>query len=221
MKPLRIMIVDDHRMVREGLRMALEVEEDMEVVGEAGEGSEAVEKAQELKPDVILMDVMMPGMNGIDACQEIRNLLPQTGVVMLTASGDEESVTASLVAGAQGYVLKAAGRDELLRALRAVGKGESILDPSVTKIVTERFSRMVSQERQREIEQLTPREKEVLLQVALGSTNREVASKLVISEFTARNMVSNILGKLELRSRSELVRWAFEHEVTRRGPENP
>ena len=221
MKPLRIMIVDDHRMVREGLRMALEVEEDMEVVGEAGEGSEAVEKAQELKPDVILMDVMMPGMNGIDACQEIRNLLPQTGVVMLTASGDEESVTASLVAGAQGYVLKAAGRDELLRALRAVGKGESILDPSVTKIVTERFSRMVSQERQREIEQLTPREKEVLLQVAQGSTNREVASKLVISEFTARNMVSNILGKLELRSRSELVRWAFEHEVTRRGPENP
>jgi len=217
MKPLRIMIVDDHRMVREGLRMALEVEEDMEVVGEAGEGSEAVEKAQELKPDVILMDVMMPGMNGIDACQEIRNLLPQTGVVMLTASGDEESVTASLVAGAQGYVLKAAGRDELLRALRAVGKGESILDPSITKIVTEGFSRLVSQERQREIEQLTPREKEVLLQVAQGSTNREVASKLVISEFTARNMVSNILGKLELRSRSELVRWAFEHEVTRRG----
>ena len=91
MKPLRIMIVDDHRVVREGLRMALEIEEDLEVVGEAGDGSEAVQKAQELKPDVILMDVIMPGMNGIDACQEIRNLLPQTGVVMLTASGDEES----------------------------------------------------------------------------------------------------------------------------------
>ena len=213
MKPLRVMIVDDHRMVREGLRMALEVENDMEVVGEAGEGSEAVAKAQELKPDVILMDVMMPGMNGIDACQEVRNILPQIGVVMLTASGDEESVTASLVAGAQGYVLKAAGRDELLRALRAVGKGESILDPSVTRIVTEGFSRLVNQERQREIEQLTPREKEVLLLVAQGATNREVADRLVISEFTARNMVSNILGKLELRSRSELVRWAFEHGV--------
>ena len=219
MKPLRVMIVDDHRIVREGLRMALEVEEDMEVVGEAGEGREAVEKAQELKPDVILMDVMMPGMNGIDACQEVRNLLPQTGVVMLTASGDEESVTASLVAGAHGYVLKAAGREELLRALRAVGRGESILDSSVTRIVTEGFSRLVSRERQREVEQLTPREKEVLLLVAQGATNREVAGKLVISEFTARNMVSNILGKLDLRSRSDLVRWAFEHEVIRRGTE--
>lgn len=211
MKPLRIMIVDDHRVLREGLRMALEVEEDMEVVGEAGEGSEAVVKAQGLEPDVILMDVMMPGMSGIDACQEIKNLLPQIGVVMLTASGDEESVTASLVAGAQGYVLKAAGRDELLQALRAVGRGESILDSSVTRIVTERFSRLISQEKQREVGQLTSREKEVLLLIAQGATNREVADKLVISEFTARNMVSNILGKLALRSRSDLVRWAFEH----------
>ena len=183
MKPLRVMIVDDHRVVREGLRMALEAEDGMEVVGEAGEGSEAVTKAQELEPDVILMDVMMPGMNGIDACQEIRNLLPRTGVVMLTASGDDESVTAALVAGAQGYVLKAAGRDDLLRALRAVGRGESILDPSVTRIVTEGFSRLVSQERQREVEQLTPREKEVLLLVAQGATNREVADKLVRRAF--------------------------------------
>ena len=213
MTPLRVMIVDDHRVVREGLRMALEVEEDLEVVGEAGDGREAVDKAQELKPDLILMDVMMPGMNGIDACQEVRDLLPQTRVVMLTASGDAESVTASLVAGAQGYVLKAAGRDDLLRAIRAVGRGESILDPSVTSIVTQGFSRLVSQEKQREVEQLTPREKEVLLLVTQGSTNREVAEGLVISEFTARNMVSNILGKLELRSRSELVRWAFEHGV--------
>ena len=108
----------------------------------------------------------MPGMNGIDACQEIRNLLPQIEVVMLTASGEEESVTASLVAGAQEYVLKVAGRDELLKALRAVGRGESILDPSVTKIVTEGFSRLIVRERQREVEQLTPREKQVLLLVA-------------------------------------------------------
>ena len=125
-----------------------------------------MERAQELKPDVILMDVMMPGMNGIDACQEIRNLLPQIGVVILTASVEEESVTASPGAGAQGYVPKAAGRDELLKALRAVGRGESILDPSVTKIVTEWFSRLIVRERQREVEQLTPREKQVLLLVA-------------------------------------------------------
>ena len=215
MSRLRVMIVDDHRVVREGLQLALEIEENIEVVGEAGEGREAVEKAQELKPDLILMDVMMPGMNGIDACQEIRELFPETRVVMLTASSDQESVTSSLVAGAQGYVLKAASRDELLRALRAVGRGESILDPSVTRIVTEGFSRLVGQERAREVEQLTPREKEVLLLVAQGATNREVAEQLVISEFTARNMVSNILGKLGLRSRSELVRWAFEHDVMR------
>ena len=142
MSRLRVMIVDDHRVVREGLQLALEIEENIEVVGEAGEGREAVGKAQELKPDLILMDVMMPGMNGIDACQEIRELFPETRVVMLTASSDQESVTSSLVAGAQGYVLKAASRDELLRALRAVGRGESILDPSVTRIVTEGFSRL-------------------------------------------------------------------------------
>ena len=215
MSPLRLMIVDDHQIVREGLRFALEVEEDIEVIGEAGEGKEAIQKALELKPDLVLMDVMMPGMNGVDACQEIRNLLPQTRVVMLTASGDEASVTASLVAGAQGYVLKAAGRDELLRAIRAVAQGESILDPSVTKLVTERFSKLVSLERQREVEQLTPREKEVLLIVAQGSTNKEVGAELGISDFTARNMVSNILGKLGLTNRSELVRWAIQHEGLR------
>ena len=212
MGPLRLMIVDDHRIVREGLRLALEIEEDIEVVGEAGEGKEAVQKAQELKPDLVLMDVVMPGMSGVDACQEIRNLLPETRVVMLTASGDEESVTASLVAGAHGYVLKAAGRDDLLRAIRAVAQGESTLDPSVTRLVTERFSQLVSLERQREVEQLTPREKEVLLLVAQGSTNKEVANDLNISEFTARNMVSNILGKLGLGNRSELVRWAIQHQ---------
>jgi DNA-binding NarL/FixJ family response regulator len=207
------MIVDDHQVVREGLRKVLEIEKDIEVVGEAGEGGQAVDKARELKPDVVLMDVLMPGMNGIDACQAIKELLPRTAVVMLTASAQAESVTAAMVAGAQGYILKVVGRDELVRAIRAVGRGESILDPSVTRIVTEGFSRLVTREKQREVEQLTPREKEVLLLVAQGATNREVAERLVISEFTARNTVSNILGKLGLRTRSELVRWAFEHKV--------
>ena len=221
MSILKLMIVDDHRVVREGLRMALEIEEDIEVVAEAGDGAEAVEKAKRLRPDVVLMDVAMPGMSGIDACQEIRGHLPETGVVMLTASGDHESVTASLVAGAQGYVLKAAGRDELLHAIRTVGRGESILDPSVTRIVVEEFSRLVGNERQREVEQLTPRQKEVLLLVAQGATNKDVAGKLVISEYTARNMVSNMLGKLGLKSRSELVRWAFERDVMRGEPGQP
>ena len=211
MGALRVMIVDDHRVVREGLRMALEVEEDIEVVAEAGDGSEAVAKAQDVRPDLILMDVAMPTMSGIDACHEIKDLLPDTRVVMLTASAAEESVTEALLAGAHGYVLKATGRDDLLQAIRAVARGESILDPSVTKIVTERFSRLVGQEKQRELDLLTPREKEVLGLVADGATNKEVAGWLVISEYTARNTVSNILGKLGLRTRSELVRWALEH----------
>jgi len=210
---LKVMIVDDHQVVREGLRKVLEIEEDIEVVGEAGDGRQAVVKAQELKPDVVLMDVLMPGTNGIDACQEIKGLLPETAVLMLTASAQAESVTSALVAGAQGYVLKVVGRDDLVRAIRAVSRGESILDPSVTRIVTEGFSRLVTRERQREVEQLTAREKEVLLLVVQGATNREVAERLVISEFTARNTVSNILGKLGVRTRSELVRWAFEHKI--------
>ena len=211
MGALTVMIVDDHRVVREGLRMALEVEEDIEVVAEAGDGSEAVAKAQDVRPDLILMDVAMPTMSGIDACHEIKDLLPDTRVVMLTASAAEESFTEALLAGTHGYVLKAAGRDDLLQAIRTVARGESILDPSVTKIVTERFSRLVGQEKQRELDLLTPREKEVLGLVADGATNKEVAGRLVISEYTARNTVSNILGKLGLRTRSELVRWALEH----------
>ena len=123
MSKLRILIADDHRMVREGLRMALEIEQDFEVVGEAGEGSEAVRLAKELNPDVVLMDVGMPGMNGIDACQEIRNFQSKIKVLMLTASDDAESVSASLVAGTQGYFLKIGGSEELVKAVRSVGNG--------------------------------------------------------------------------------------------------
>ena len=217
MSKLRILIADDHRIVREGLRMALEVEPDFEVVGEAGEGREAVRLAKELGPDVVLMDVAMPGMNGIDACQEIRNFQSKTKVLMLTASDDAESVSASLVAGAQGYFLKIGGSEELVKAVRSVGDGQSILDPMIPRAVTERFARLVSRERQREVDQLTPRETDVLLLVAQGSTNREIGEKLVISEYTARNTVGNILGKLGLKNRSGLVRWAFEHDIMKGG----
>lgn len=218
MSALKVMIVDDHRVMREGLRKVLETFEDIEVVGEAGEGKEAVDRAQQIRPDVVLMDVLMPGMNGIDACHEIKSLLPGTAVLMLTASGETESVTSSLVAGADGYVLKVGGQEELVRAIRAVGRGESVLDPSVTRIVTEGFSRLVTQEMDQEVRQLTPREKEVLLLVAQGATNKEVAEKLVLSEFTARNTVSNILSKLALRNRSELVRWALAHKIVGKEP---
>ena len=213
MSKLKVLIVDDHRIVRDGLKSALAGQEDIAVAGEAGDGREAVLRAREVEPDVVLMDVMMPGMNGIEACQEIRDSLPDARVLMLTASVSRESVTEAMLAGASGYMVKASGQDDLLRAIRAVGRGESILDPAVTSLVTEGFARLVESQRQNEVEQLTPREKEALLLVAQGATNKEIADRLVISVYTARNMVSNMLGKLGLRNRSELVRWAVERGV--------
>jgi DNA-binding NarL/FixJ family response regulator len=207
------MIVDDHTMVREGLRMALEAEEDIRVVGEAGAGEQAIRLAGELKPDLVLMDVAMPGMTGIDACQEIRRLLPDTKVVMLTASGEKEAVTASMLAGATGYVLKIAGTAELVRAIRTVADGRMMLPAETMNEVVDEWRRLLIDARQRDVEQLTRREGDVLMLVAQGLTNREVGGKLVISENTARNMVGSVLGKLGLKNRSELVRWAFEHKL--------
>lgn len=218
MSRVRIMLVDDHRMVRDGLRATLAIEGEFEIVGEAGDGKEAVVKALNLKPSLILMDVVMPGMSGIDACQEIRNVLSECRVVMLTALDDTESVTAALMAGAQGYVLKTSGRDDLLQALRAAARGESVLDPGVMNHVIQGFTQLVRRERERLVEQLTPREKDVLLLVAQGLTNKEIAQHLVISEYTARNNVSNMLGKLGLQHRSELVRWAIEHGAVKLEP---
>ena len=209
----RIMIVDDHVMVRDALRSALDAEDDLRVVGEAGEGREGVKKAQELSPDVVLMDIAMPGMNGIDACHEIRDLLPGTKVLMLTASQDEESWTASMLAGAQGYVLKVSGQEEILHAVREVRRGNSIWDPRVLSEMIERFRRLIEIESVREVDQLTPREKEVLVLVARGATNKEIGAELVISPLTARNTVSNILGKLGCENRYQLMRWALDHRL--------
>lgn len=217
MAAMKVLIADDHRLVRDGLRASLEGQDDFVVVGEAGDGNEAVLRARELKPDLVLMDLEMPGTSGIDACQEIRDILPDTKVLILTAASNRESVVGSLLAGAQGYLLKLSGEEDLLRSLRAIGRGETILDPAVAGMIAEGFTEFVKGENQREVEQLTPREKEALVLIGQGSTNKEIAAELVISEFTARNMVSNILGKLGLKNRAELVAWAFEHDIIPRG----
>ena len=202
MSPLRVMIVDDHRLMRDGLRLALEVEEDIEVVGEAGEGREAVGRARELQPDLVLMDIMMPGMSGIDACLEIRNLLPETRVVMLTASGDEESVTASLVAGAQGYVLKAAGRDDLLRSIRAVGRGESIPDPSVTRIVLPSTDNgLIGSSKRTRIEALIP----ILTKPSGGVTETTLGLTLSTASPVMKTLPIGKLSAAPSRSRIPLV----------------
>ena len=210
---MRIVIVDDHTVVRDALRTTLDAEDDINVVGEAGDGKQGVQKAQELNPDLVLMDIAMPGMNGIDACHEIRDLLPDTKVLMLTASQDEESWTASMLAGAQGYVLKVSGQEEILHAIREVGRGNSIWDPRVLAEMIERFRRLIEIESLREVEQLTPREKEVLVLVARGATNKEIGTRLGISPLTARNTVSNILGKLGCENRYQLMRWALDHRL--------
>lgn len=205
----RLMIVDDHEVVRMGLRAALEVEPDFAVVAEAANGVEAVEKARAHRPDIVLMDVRMDGMDGIEACREVRSELPETKVLMLTSFAEEETVVAALLAGAAGYVLKNVARPRLLEALRSVARGESLLDSKVTKAVVEKL--VAGRPAQADdAGELTAREREVLVLIAEGATNKEIASKLVVSENTARNHVSHILSKLGFSRRSEAAAYAVK-----------
>jgi two-component system, NarL family, response regulator DevR len=203
----RLMIVDDHEVVRMGLRAALEVEPDFTVVTEASSGKEAIEKARAHQPDIVLMDVRMDGgHDGIEACREIRSELPATQVLMLTSFAEEETVVAALLAGAAGYVLKNVARARLLEALRSVARGESLLDSKVTRSVLEKLVGMHQQPG--DDDDLTAREREVLALIAEGATNKEIAAKLVVSENTARNHVSHILSKLGFSRRSEAAAYA-------------
>lgn len=209
MSELRVLVVDDHEVVRAGLRAVLESEEGIQVVGEAGTMREAVEKAHALKPDVVLLDVRLGeegDVGGIEACREIRSGLPETRVLMFSSYGERETVVSSLLAGASGYLMKNVGRSQLISALRAVGRGESLLDPSVTKPVLDRLVELSASAKKDD--PLSEREKEVLLLVARGRTNREIAETLVISEHTARNHVTHILDKLGLSRRSEAAAYA-------------
>jgi len=204
----RLMIVDDHEVVRMGLRAALDIEPDFTVVAEAGNGKEAIEKARAHQPDIVLMDVRMDGMDGIEACREIRSEYPDTRVLMLTSFAEEETVVAALLAGAAGYVLKNVARSRLLEALRSVARGESLLDSKVTKGVLEKL--VAGKDKPAPDDELTPREREVLILIAEGATNKEIAQKLVVSENTARNHVSHILGKLGFNRRSEAAAYAVK-----------
>lgn len=216
MPPIRIMVVDDHEVVRTGLKTILEPEGDLEVVGEAGSASEAVQRVSRLEPHVILMDVRMEEMSGIEACRLIKSARPQVSVLMLTSFGEEEAVMGAIMAGASGYLLKNVGRGDLIKAIRAVAEGGNLLDPAVTKRVMERLAHLTAKEEVRAIQDLSGREREVLVLVAQGLTNREIAAKLVISENTARNHVSRILEKLGLSRRSEAAAFAAQHGLLRK-----
>jgi DNA-binding NarL/FixJ family response regulator len=180
------------------------------VVGEAGDGDGAVREALASQPDVVVMDVRMGPTDGIDACRQLRSQMPAVGVLMLTSFGTKEAVLSALMAGASGFLVKNTGRAELLRAIRAVAAGESLLDPAVTKTVTDRLLQLAAEVGDPRIAALSPREREVLQEVARGRTNHEIAGELGISDATARNHVSHILEKLGMSRRSEAAALAAQ-----------
>lgn len=175
----------------------------MSVVGEAVDGPAAVRQAEALRPDVVVMDVRMGAMDGIEACRLIRQRLPACAVLILTSFGTSEAVMAALLAGASGFLVKNTGRADLIRGIRALAAGQSLLDPAVTRRVTERLVELAASHETAEVACLSPRERQVLLRIAKGDTNRQIADHLVISEITARNHVSHVLEKLGLSRRSE------------------
>ena len=197
---LKILIVDDHDIVRKGLAMLVSRQEDLTVVAEAGTAAEAVEKARKTVPDVVVMDIRLPDGTGIEACREIRNDNSDVKVLMLTSYGDEEAVMGSIMAGAFGYLLKEIRSQEIVDAIRRVGSGQSLLDPSVTASVLERVRRGKEQD---VLAQLTDQEKKILELITDGQTNREIAGQINLNDETVKNCVSNILGKLEVSRRSQ------------------
>ena len=210
MPKVKILVVDDHAIVREGVRMILAKENDLEVVGEAGDGQQALDLTVLLRPDVIIMDISMPGMGGIEATQTVRAKHPEVQVLALTMHEDESYVFQLLRAGAAGYVLKRAAAQDLVQAVRAAAKGEAFLYPSVARKVVEDYLRRVETGEERErYDGLTPREKEILTLIAQGLSNQQIAEKLFISIKTVQTHRAHILEKLGLHDRTELVRYAI------------
>ena len=214
--PIRVLVVDDHALFRRGLQMVLEQEPDIEVVGEASDGAEAVTQAAETLPDIVLMDVRMPRRGGIDACTAIHETVPSTKIIMLTISDEEADLYEAIKAGAMGYLLKEISIEEVASAIRAVHGGQSLISPSMaSKLLTE-FATMIKKSDERPalpVPRLTTRELEVLKLVARGMANRDIAGELFISENTVKNHVRNILEKLQLHSRMEAVVYAVREKL--------
>ena len=224
-QPIRVILADDHPVVRRGLAAIVDVEDDIQVVGEADNGQEALALVHAKKPDVVLMDLQMPVMDGVEATRRIRAETPQAKVIILTTFADDDYIYEGVAAGARGYLLKDAPPDQLIEAIRAAYRGESLLDPEVAARILDRFSSLMSQspaadDSLAETEgastelahapSLTPREMEVLALVAQGARNKDIAQDLVISERTVKIHVGNILGKLHVSNRTEAVAVAIK-----------
>ncbi|MGI6376919.1 MAG: response regulator [Anaerolineae bacterium] len=205
MEPIRILIADDHAVVREGTRQILDREADMRVVAQAADGQEAIDLAMKEQPRVAVLDISMPGVNGIEATRKIKELLPSTAVLVFTAYDYDEYVFAILEAGAAGYLLKNSRGSELIEAVRRVAAGESVLHPAIAAKVLNRVSRRESSAEETPVESLTERELEVLRLAALGHSNREIADQLYVSPRTVQSHMANIFGKLSVGSRTEAV----------------
>jgi DNA-binding NarL/FixJ family response regulator len=214
-RPIRILVVDDHEVVRQGLVAFLGRRGQFEVVAEAGTSAEAVLQARRFVPDIVLMDIRLPDASGIEACRLVRDEFPAMRVVFLTSSPDEADVFSAIVAGARGYVLKQTRSADLVRALEAVGRGESLLDPTVTGIVLERLRGLSSLGDTDDTFDLTAREREILPLIAEGQTNKEIAAVLFLSEKTVKNYVSSILAKLDLERRGQVYGFMAQRDRRR------
>jgi two-component system, NarL family, response regulator DevR len=211
LKPLRIMIVDDHEVVRDGIKALLAEEDGLTIAGEAGGVREAIERVEWARPDVVVMDIRLPDGSGIDATREIRARLPNTQVLMLTTFADDEALFASIMAGAAGYVLKQVLGGDLVRAIRAVGAGQNLIDPTVSKGVLDRLRKgkhLLGDER---LARLSAQEERILGEVAEGKTNRQIGVDLKLAEKTVKNYLSSILAKLEVARRAEAAAYLVRH----------
>ncbi len=203
-EPIAVFIADDHRLFRDGLR-ALLASDDMRVAGEAADGAEAVALVERLQPDVVLMDIQMPGLNGIEATRRITAASPHVGVIIVTMFEDDDSVFAAMRAGARGYILKGAGQEEVTRTIRAVAQGEALFGPAIAARLMSFFSGPRPPAPAEAFPELTAREREVLDLIAAGQSNEAIAARLVVSRKTVRNHVSNIFSKLQVAGRAEAI----------------
>ena len=212
----KILLVDDHEIVRQGIRALLDAEDDLEVVAEASGGQQAVEMVRTYKPNVVVMDVRMPDGGGVEACRAIKDEEPGIQVIMLTSFSDDEALFNSIMAGAAGFVLKQIRGNDLVDAIRTVGRGESLLDPGVTTRVLERLRKAKFDDKDPKLARLSPQEERILDLVGEGLTNREIAAQIHLSDKTVKNYVSAILQKLEVARRAEAASY-----VTRARAEHP
>ncbi len=213
MKKIHVLLVDDHEIVRLGLMTLINDQIDMQVVGEAGTAGEAIRQVERLRPDVVLMDIRLPGESGIEATAAICSRFPESHVVMLTSSADDDQVLRSIRAGAAGYVLKQVGNEELLRAIRAAARGEALLDPGTTARLLMRVRETERKASADAFRDLSEREFDVLVEVAHGKTNGEIGATLNLSDKTVRNYITSILQKLQLVNRVELAAYAIQHNI--------